>query len=515
MTHRKRSRGILASAVALLSAAALAVSGAVAAQAATLDNVPTKGTVHITKLPQPADLGPAADGLDKGPQTGGIDGVTFEAYKVPGIDLGTNAGQQTAGTLTAASAAALIPGGTTPADTQSTQGGGIATFTDLPRGLYLFKETGTPAGVTPSGDFLVAVPLTDPTNEDAWLSDIYVYPKNAQVAAQKTVDDAATLEVGKNIDWTITTSIPRNPNPNGTDPQFVAPDAYRIDDTLKNSELELVGTPVVKAGDTTLSASTDGGVTGDFVVTPVAGGTAEEPTTTYQILLTADGRAKLATAINADANAEVTVTLTTTVLKSAIINNTANVFPDQKAITNNKPIPTNNAISKYGSYQLVKKSTDSSVADLSGAQFRVYASEDAAKAGGNDYLKPSTNTDGLWTTDASGKVVIDGLRYSNWADNATQIEGADGSKFQRYWLVETKSLDNHQLLTEPVSFTVGDDSATQTAQTITNQKNTGGFVLPLTGGTGTLLLTVFGIAILAAVIIVARRRRAHEEAATK
>ncbi|WP_448656658.1 SpaH/EbpB family LPXTG-anchored major pilin [Microbacterium lacticum] len=498
MTIQKR--GLLATVGAALAAAALVFSGGAAANAAS-QPVPAQSVVTITKLSQPSTLGQPANGTAQSIPTGStpIAGVTFDYYLVTdtGVgganDIGTQAGQVYASGLTAATAPVSA---TKTGSFDPTVSNGQTTKT-LPRGLYVLKEASAPAGVTPAASFLLAVPLTDPVNRDAWLSTIYVYPKNAQVGATKTVG-SESLTVGGDVTWTISADIPRNANPSGT-PAFVAPDAFEIDDTLTDAELTLstTSTPAitVKAGSTTLTLGTH------YTVTPVTAA----GTTTHQIVFTSQGLAALATAINADANAKVVVTLTTTVHKAAVIGNAAKVFPDAQSKTNNTPITTPTVQTKYGSYLLNKKSSDATVSDLSGAQFRVYATEAAAKAGGSDYLTTSANTAGLWTTAANGQISVGGLRYSGWVNGNTVTAGQPG--YQTYWLVEVKALAGHQLLAQPVSFVVDDTSATQTSQLITNQKNAGGFVLPLTGGSGVVLFSVLGVAILAAVLIVARLRR--------
>ena len=65
---------------------------------------------------------------------------------------------------------------------------GMATFTELPVGMYLVIETKTPQAVTmPVEPFLVSIPMTrigdkttgaDNQNQKEWLYDVTVYPKN-------------------------------------------------------------------------------------------------------------------------------------------------------------------------------------------------------------------------------------------------------------------------------------------------------------------------------------------------
>ncbi|WP_299092033.1 SpaH/EbpB family LPXTG-anchored major pilin [uncultured Microbacterium sp.] len=502
--NTKTTRGFLATAGALLTAAALALSGASAASAAT-QPAPAESTVTITKLAQPTSAGAPANGTQQTVTGDPIADVTFSYALVTNTaaggtnDIGTNAGQQWAATQTATTAPTTGVTGTFDA----TLTNGVTTKV-LPRGLYVVSETAAPAGVTPAAPFLLAVPLTDPVDRDKWLNTIYVYPKNAKIGATKTVG-AESLIVGGDVTWTITSDIPRISNAAGT--AFIAPDAFEIHDTLTDAELTLSTTAspaiLVKAGATTLASGTD------YNVVPVVA----TGTTTHQIVFTATGRTALATALNADANAKVTVAIVTTVRKAAVIGNVAKVFPDAQSKTNNKPLTTERVETKYGSYQLNKKSTDTAVTDLSGAQFRVYATQADALAGNANYLKPVNNAgvaQDLWTTDASGHLTVQGLRYSGWVNGTTVASGAAG--YQTYYLVEVKALPGHQLLAEPVSFVIDDASVTQTSQLITNQATTGAFVLPLTGGSGVALLTGAGIFLLAAVLLVARLRRRAETA---
>jgi LPXTG-motif cell wall-anchored protein len=538
MKHTKR--GLLASVGALATAAALAMSGAVAANAAP-GKMPDKSDITITKLSvPPTGPGAAANGVASGSAGGPtipaeaepIRDVKFEAYAVPitttntpsvTLTPGTNEWQQRISSIGLAEAAGLI--GTTPVAGNPfalTDVNGVTVWKDAPWGLYLIREVSAPEGVTKAGDFLVAVPLTNPVNHSEWLNNIHVYPKNAKVGATKTVVNADALTVGEDATWTISADIPRNPNPAGT-PAFLAPDAFEIHDTLQDDELVLSTTTpiVVTAGATTLTLGDD------YTVTPDTSVTGE---TTHKVIFTPDGRAALATAVNASSAAKVTVTLVTTVKKAADIANTGKVFPNQQAITAGTPLTTDPVNAKYGSYQIVKKSTDSS-ADLSGAEFKVYPSKADAEAGTNALapLDDAGAAHSTWTTNAAGNVTIQGLRFSGFADGAPQSKYVDNGdtcanyatggvncapnpKYQTYWLVETKALAGHQLLAAPVEITIDAASATQTSQEIVNQKNAGGFVLPLTGGMGTTLFTVFGIAILAIVLFVVVRRRRNEDA---
>lgn len=504
-----KKRGLLASAGALVTAVALALGGAATAQAAPVDAMPDSSGLVITKLEQ-SGQGADTTGLKQTGLAGTpIAGVTFEAYQVPLVhNPRSNDGQQEIADITLAGAKALVAekaanrSGKTDAageihwDSSSSSG-------NLPAGLWLIRETGTPAGVVAAGDFLVALPLTNPTNLDQWLDTVYVYPKNHTVTGTKTVKNAEDFVVGDTVTWTISVD-----NPSPRDPAtgaHVPADMLQIIDELDGNFLTTAadGSGVKIPG---FVKDTDYSVT----VAPGA-----DNKTTVTIDFKAPGLAKIA----GNAAAQVTLTLDTVIVQSGVVENSARFF-SSRAQTTPKEIP--GAEVKYGDFSLIKKSEgapkDAKV-NLAGAEFMVFGSEaDARAAVKGDQaalkaaLKPVVTVPGynqktgVWTTNAEGRVDITGLRYSAFADGSVIT---DTDKIQTYWLVETKALENHQLLAEPVSFLISGDvkAQTQTSQEIVNQYDRGGFVLPLTGGTGTLMLTVAGIALLAVVLIVARRRR--------
>lgn len=88
----------------------------------------------------------------------------------------------------------------------ATDGSGETTASGLALGLYLVVETGYPANVTRTTDpFFVSIPMTDGTEDDGfnWIYDVDAYPKNGT----GTIDiDKSVVEDGdesKNIDGEI------------------------------------------------------------------------------------------------------------------------------------------------------------------------------------------------------------------------------------------------------------------------------------------------------------------------
>ena len=87
-------------------------------------------------------------------------------------------------------------------DTKTTDGDGIASFTDLELGLYVVVETGTPDKVTsPVKPFLVSVPMTKASNPSEWLYNIHVYPKNGTTYGEVKIVKYG--RVGSDTDGTL------------------------------------------------------------------------------------------------------------------------------------------------------------------------------------------------------------------------------------------------------------------------------------------------------------------------
>lgn len=488
MKTSKVGRGLIASLAALASAGMLALGagGAYAANTANIDPSKT-GSLTIHKYEKPATpTNLPNDGTALTPaQTAALKpvaGVTFTVQKVNNIDLTTNAGWTAAAALTPAQAAARAA---SPGSTTTTDATGTASLGNLPLGLYLVTETGYPAGVTPSAPFLVTLPMTDPTSANSWMYDVNVYPKNAVTTATKTVSDTSAIKLGDNIQWTITSDIP-NVNPI---------DGYRIVDKL-DPKLTYANSSVALSNGATLTLNTDYTVTFDAT------------TKTLTVDFTASGRAILA----ANPTAKVLVKVNTAVNTVGEVTNTALIYPNAAsfAIAPGQPggpvVTPPVSTTKWGSIVLHKKDSQSAAA-LAGAVFSVYATQADAVAGTNPITVGGASS---WTTDATGNLVISGLRYSNYANGAAVAPGQPG--YQSYWLVETKAPAGYTLLAQPVETTVTSNDPSTVTVTIDNVRQNAGFQLPLTGGAGTWALTAGGVLALAGagLFMVAGRRKRNE-----
>ncbi|MEV7605928.1 SpaH/EbpB family LPXTG-anchored major pilin [Paenarthrobacter sp. NPDC089322] len=484
------SRRLWKTAAATIAGAVLAMTFSVTpASAAPLVDGDQLGSITVHKFERPSTAtglpnnGTAVDTTGLTP----LAGVEFTIQQVNTIDLSTNAGWDAAHNLSSVFSPADPTGSITGAgytlgggQAQTTDAAGTAAFSDLPVGLYLVTETNYPAGVTPAAPFLVSVPLTDPDNNDNWIYDVHVYPKNSLTGAEKTVTDAPDVKLGDQIDFTITGDIPNED----------VIDGYKIVDQL-DPKLTYVDATATLVDGTVLTEGTDYNVVFDAA------------TNTVSVVFTPAGRALLA----AHNDTRVQVVVNTKVNTIGEIENEALVYPNAASfdITPGQPggpIVTPPVVTKWGEITLEK--VDENGAALAGASFSVYATEADAQAGTNPIALNGQTT---FTVAADGTLTISGLRYSDWANGAAVAPG--DAEYRTYYLVETTAPAGYELLAEPISFLVNATTTTVGIDLeVKNIPSNSGFELPLTGGVGTGLLYAAGaLLITGAGLLFVRSRR--------
>ena len=474
-------------AAGLLVAGIAALTLAAPASAATPNLVDPDAvgslTIHKYEAPE-TPTGLPNDGTEQNVALPPLAGVGFTVYKVDTIDLTSNQGWIDASDLadldpdsvadiTAAGYTASAVGGETLTDAN-----GEIALTDLDLGVYFVVETSPLAGSTGVAPFLVTVPLTDPADDDAWLYDVHVYPKNALTAATKTVEDSADVKLGDEIDFTITADIPN----------VEVIDGYKVVDTL-DSKLDYVSAAVTLADGTALAAT-------DYTITHDAA------TNAVTVEFTAAGRAVLA----AHSTTEVQVVITAAVNEVGEIANTAVLYPNLGSFTVTPgepggPTVTPEVITKWGDITIEK--TDKAGASLTGAVFSVYPTQQDAVDGTNAIALGGATE---FAVAADGTVTVSGLRYSDWANNAAVAAGEAG--YQTYWLAEIVAPDGFELLAEPIEFTVtAATTAVGVDLEVVNVPSNAGFKLPLTGGAGTTLFIAGGVLLLGGAVLLAIRSR--------
>ena len=368
-------------------------------------------------------------------------------------------------------------------------------FTDLDYGYYLVYQTGTKE----LQSSLVTVDELEKT----------VNLKGEAPSIEKTADKE-TVEIGQVVTYTIKGIIP---DTTGYD-SYV----YKIKDTLSN------GLDFVK------NAQGEAQVGTDYVVSvQIKDGAAITPTATLSEdnnrTMTLD-LSEWIKANQASKGQEFTVTYYEKVNANAVLtekNRASLVYVnDQSNTTTTKPSEAKTPTYPLQIHKSIKDNKDSY---LAGAIFRLYKTEQDAKANTNPIAVTGSN--GSYTVD----LVQDGdnkqYDMESIGDGTTVSKGMNlklnGLAAGDYWLVETKAPDGYSGITAPIKITIIKSNDTDEGKwtikkdtvvegdKIIDIENSAGTILPGTGGMGTILFTVVGVALIlvvAASFVISRRKRA-------
>ncbi|MDR1018854.1 MAG: SpaH/EbpB family LPXTG-anchored major pilin [Lachnospiraceae bacterium] len=388
---------------------------------------------------------------------------------------------------------------------------GQVKFSNLSLGIYLVKETTIPAHTIASNNFLVSIPMTDPTNHDSWTYDVVADPKNAvftggitkEITSSTTAEtgtNSYTANVGEQVTYKITVTMPNDFY--GTSQFKKNYNMFKVID-IPSTGLKIDMTSVTaKVGTTNVGTITTG--------TPQFGTTAASTTDGFTVdLLNSEGTAPQNAAIVAGATVEITynATITKDAVGQAGVTNAAHILYDTPGsdkpgdITPDPSTPTP-TIHTY-SHAVLK--TDDKNNALNGAEFVV-------KLNNNKYLQLNTAGDGWNEVDAASDATTftSGSSYplaSYTADGYFDIIGVKGGDHQ---LIETKAPAGYTLLTAPVSITF-DDTSTTTQGTnhghTTTVVNAKSFYFPTTGGKGIIIFIGGGALLIALGIFVYSRKR--------
>ncbi len=396
---------------------------------------------------------------------------------------------------------------------QMTSAEGTTTFANLnPGKLYILEESTTPEGHTTADPSLIRVPLTldDGTGFNY---DVHVYPKNVNNTYATKVFNGQEVGLVQNqaYSWTITANFknqdseaPVNKvadlkNADGTYGTVTITD--HVADYFDASDNGAVVKLINAAGNdlVTLTATEDYTLTYTFT---------EDHSNDMVITLTNAGIDK-AIAQNA---AAVVVTFNTKYVGSTevgqgttpeVYKNTAAVLvqaPEDTATPTNIEdiVPTLNLqVNKFGI------DGDAPAVALAGVTFKL-----ATDAAGKTFV---TDADGAAleaTTDAQGNIIFSNVPYNKTSGTTL-------------YLVETATAAGYQIKEAPIEVKI-DAGKTGTETIIVNINNykqgtpdpdQPALQLPLTGGTGTVMLVIAGIGVLVLVgfLTVAANRKSRKE----
>ena len=380
--------------------------------------------------------------------------------------------------------------------------------TELPLGVYLVKETTTPAGYVASKPFIVSVPSTnnyDTAGKEGtkFIYDITAKPKNSKMSVDKTiVNEDKTAYIGGFVEYKVETQIPKY----GT--EYTNP-VFNIYDKMSNG-LSFVNDAAHKLKVFVGGTET---VEGENTYTLATNGLSDEKTFEIQF-------AKAFLENKENKGKKVEVTYYAQVNKNAVyINeNSANITYQNKPGETTDATPSKKNVYTYG-IDLTKKGDKSADADgLDGAEFTLAAANGEmisilvngtkVDVNGNSKGGFQTTTVEKENKNKKGKLVFKGLKAGT------------------YTLTETKSPSGYSLAKNPITIVItanADGSfadATVDGISVKNKmtedgvvpvglQNKSGFNLPATGGMGTYLFTIGGLVIMAgaALLLIASKKR--------
>lgn len=438
-----------------------------------------------------------------------LEGIVFDIYFVATMD------DFTSGTVT-------LPDAPDAADYE--KAGSVTTGVDgkavfnltalgLADGIYLVVEQTHPAIVEPAAPFFVAVPMMNEAG-DGWIYSVTVEPKNQVVPGPDIRKDVTEIENNEDtfdVDaahtWIIRTDIPVD-LANGK--------RYVISDTL-DYRLTYLGNLEVKVGKITDKARTETVTLEIDTHYTLSVSTTEDETLgtihSFTVSLTEAGMALAAQTAGEDyASYEIRVYFDAAIDPDAsmgeaipnqaqldYINSAGYVFDAESDI----PVVYTAGV------RIVKFDAADETKFLAGAEFRIArpaTAEEIAAGLSSKLVIGGTALDVVYpefyidealtqkatsvTTDENGDAIVYGLAYG------------------QYFLVEVRAPEGYHLLSSPVDVTLDDVSHLEEAAI--KVANSSEFLLPSTGGSGTVVLTVVGIAMLcsaAAVLLLSRRKR--------
>lgn len=377
----------------------------------------------------------------------------------------------------------------TPVDTLTVAAGGAATFANLAMGEYFIRPTST------TSVYQLMLQKVEPTVSGSKyvIDDVTFTAKHKEVTVDKTADKTSVTKNEK-VTYTIKVDVPTYAT-GAVDKSFyvsdLLPDGLTIDtDSIK-----------VQIGETDVD-------TAAYTLDKTAN-TTTEPYYTFKLSVSTAQYAEKWSA-NGGNKLKITYTATlnddnTTEVKVEETNTVTFDYSNYPYVANSHKQKTDTVDVTTFAIKIDKYVDGEETNKLAGAKFDLYRTATPAEIDAGKSVKiPHTSIQGI-------KLEGDKVTDDNGAATFEKYE-ANGTNYN-YYLVETQAPLGYNILDNAVqvNFTDAEVGATAGVYTV-KVSNSSGIQLPITGGTGTVIFTIIGIALMvgAVVLFVVSRKKAKE-----
>lgn len=373
----------------------------------------------------------------------------------------------------------------TPEKTKIVDANGTATFADLAMGEYFIRPTSS------TSVYQLMLQKIEPTVVDGTykIDNEKFTAKKSEVTITKTADKTSVTKKEK-VAYTVTVDIPTYAA-NTTDKSFYVSDLLADGLTLDTASIAVkIDGVAVDAAAYTLDTTATTGYTFKFSVS----------TDQYTNNWSANGGKQLVITYTATLNADDTTEVNTPETNTATFD-----YSFYPYVENSHKQKTASADVTTFAIKIDKYADDSSSTKLAKAKFDLYRTATQAEIDADKAVNiPHTTVKGI--------KLESGLVTDNNGSATFEKYQANGTHYT-YYLVETQAPSGYNILDHAVEvqFTDADVSTTDGVYTVRISNKTG-FRLPITGGTGTVIFTIIGIALMvgAVVLFVVSRKKAKE-----
>lgn len=376
----------------------------------------------------------------------------------------------------------IVNKGITPEKTKIVDANGTATFADLAMGEYFIRPTSS------TSVYQLMLQKIEPTVVDGTykIDNEKFTAKKSEVTITKTADKTSVTKKEK-VAYTVTVDIPTYAA-NTTDKSFYVSDLLADGLTLDTASIAVkIDGVAVDAAAYTLDTTATTGYTFKFSVS----------TDQYTNNWSANGGKQLVITYTATLNADDTTEVNTPETNTATFD-----YSFYPYVENSHKQKTASADVTTFAIKIDKYADDSSSTKLAKAKFDLYRTATQAEIdAGTSVEIPHTAVKGI--------KLESGLVTDNNGSATFEKYQANGIHYT-YYLVETQAPSGYNILDHAVEvqFTDADVSTTDGVYTVRISNKTG-FRLPITGGTGTVIFTIVGIALMvgAVVLLVLSRKK--------